>query len=44
MVLLALGDLESPVELLGKDKSCHQMGKGDVAEADPSVGAGADFR
>ena len=33
MVLLALGDLEAAVELLGQHESGHQMGQGDVAEA-----------
>ena len=37
MVLLALGDLEAAVELLGQDEPCHEMGERDVAEANSSV-------
>ena len=31
MVLLALGDLEAAVELLGKNESRHKMGERNVA-------------
>ena len=44
MVLLALGDLEAAVELLGQNESCHEMGERDVAEAHSSVSAGTNFR
>ena len=44
MVLLALGDLEAAVELLGQDEPCHEMGERDVAEAHSSVSAGTNFR
>ena len=44
MVLLALGDLEAAVELLGQNESCHEMGERDVAEAHSSVGTRTDFR
>ena len=44
MVLLAFGNLEAAVELLGQNESCHEMGERDVAEAHSSVGTGTDFR
>ena len=44
MILLALGDLESAVKLLGQYESGHQMGQSDIAEAHSAVGAGTDFR
>ena len=44
VILLAFCDLEAPVELLGKNEPCHEVRQGDVAEAQSSVGTGADFR
>ena len=43
MVFLALGDLESAVELFSQNEPGHQVGQCNVAKADPSVGTGADF-
>ena len=43
MILLALGDFESAVKLLGQYESGHQMGQSDIAEAHSAAGAGADF-
>ena len=43
MILLALGYLEAAIQLLGQDKTCHQVSQSYIPEAHSAVCARTDF-